>query len=368
MEKRTWYVIDRLESIPSPALIVYPDRVRSNIRRAIEIAGGPERLRPHIKTHKSAEVIRMHLELGVTRFKCSTIAETEMAAGAGAKDLLLANQLTGPNLARFQALREAFPAVTFSAICDNEQTLGELSRLSASSPGLPVYVDIDCGMHRTGIEPSEEALRLYEEMTKLPGVRAAGLHAYDGHIHEPDLTKRREQCDDAFAGVQNLRKKIEQRGMTVPTIVAGGTPTFPIHAKHADREYSPGTYVYWDFGYEKFADLDFQIAALVIARVISRPAANRLCLDLGHKAIAAENPPPRVQFLNLPDANAVMHSEEHLVVETAEAANWKVGDVLYGIPRHICPTVALHDLAYPVENGQAGKPWEIQARKRRLSI
>jgi D-serine deaminase-like pyridoxal phosphate-dependent protein len=102
--------------------------------------------------------------------------------------------------------------------------------------------------------------------------------------------------------------------------------------------------------------------------VVSKPNQRRLCLDLGHKAVAAENPPPRVRFLNLPDASAISHSEEHLVVETDRAAGFAVGDCLYGVARHICPTVALYSEATPILAGHACKPWPVTARERRLTI
>jgi D-serine deaminase-like pyridoxal phosphate-dependent protein len=127
--------------------------------------------------------------------------------------------------------------------------------------------------------------------------------------------------------------------------------------------------VLWDFGYStKFLDLDFLHAAVVLTRVVSKPGANRLCLDLGHKAIAAENPPPRVQFLNLPDATAIAHSEEHLVIETGRANEFSVGDCLYGVPRHICPTVALYSEATVAHEGKATERWRITARERVLTI
>jgi len=151
--------------------------------------------------------------------------------------------------------------------------------------------------------------------------------------------------------------------------VAGGTPTFPIHAKDDSYECSPGTCVLWDFGYaENFADLDFLMAALILTRVVSKPGVNRLCLDLGHKAIAAENPPPRVQFPNLPDATALSHSEEHLVIETKYAGRFSVGDCLFGVPRHICPTVALYSEASIVRDERVTERWRIVARDRRLTV
>jgi D-serine deaminase-like pyridoxal phosphate-dependent protein len=115
-------------------------------------------------------------------------------------------------------------------------------------------------------------------------------------------------------------------------------------------------------------DLNFLPAALVLTRVISKPGGQRLCLDLGHKAIAAENPQPRVRLLGLEDASFVAHSEEHLVIETARAADFALGECLYGIPWHVCPTVALHSEAVVVRNGRAEDRWHVSARERRLSV
>ena len=153
-----------------------------------------------------------------------------------------------------------------------------------------------------------------------------------------------------------------------PVVVGGGTPTFPFHARHTAHECSPGTTLLWDFGYaEKFADLEFQQAAVLLSRVVSKPGSDRVTLDLGHKGIAAENPHPRVKFIRLDDAEAVVHSEEHLTLQTDRAGEFRVGDLLYGIPRHICPTVALYDRAYIIRMGKLTAQWQVTARARKLT-
>jgi D-serine deaminase-like pyridoxal phosphate-dependent protein len=169
--------------------------------------------------------------------------------------------------------------------------------------------------------------------------------------------------------VSALRKKLTESGSRVPRVVAGGTPTFGFHAARGDVECSPGTCVFWDAGYgNKLRDLDFVPAALVLSRVISKPGDHRLCLDLGHKALASEMPHPRVSFLNLPDAKAVAHNEEHMAVETERSSEFEVGDCLYGVPWHICPTVALYAEAIVIQNGRAAGAWKVAARDRRLTI
>ncbi len=365
-----WFTVENVTDVPSPALLVYPDRIRENIRRMVAIAGGPQRLRPHMKTHKMAEVIRLQIEQGVNKFKCATIAEAELTAGAGAAEVLLSYPLVGPNVGRFLQLIQKFPATKFATGVDDTSAAQALSKAAtAAKLTVEVFLDIDCGMHRTGVMPGPKAVELYRLIATLPALKPGGLHAYDGHIHDKELATRTQRVEEAYASVNALRQELIKLGLPVPHYIASGTPTFPVHAKRGEVECSPGTCVLWDAGYgTKCPDMDFLHAALVLTRVVSKPGENRLTLDLGHKAIAAENPHPRVIFLNLPDAKAVMHSEEHLVVETAQAHEFAVGDCIYGVPWHICPTVALHSQAVVIEKGRATARWKVAARERQLTI
>ena len=365
-----WYTVTNVAEVPSPALLVYPDRVEENIRRMIRTAGGVGRLRPHMKTNKLPEVIRMHIDQGISRFKCATVAESEMAAAAGAPDVLLAYQPVGPNIDRFVQLVRTFPATTFAALADDEGTIRALSKAAAGNGvTLNLLLDLDGGMHRTGVAPGPRAVELYKLIASLPGLRAAGLHMYDGHIHDTDMAVRTAKSEEAFAHVRQMRDDLAKAGMTVPAVVVGGTPTFPLHAQRPDVECSPGTSVFWDWGYSTMLpDLDYLPAVLLLTRVISKPGTNLLCLDLGHKAVASENPPPRVQLLGLADARAVGHREEHLVLETERAGEFQVGSVFYGMPWHICPTVALHNDAVVVRNHRAEERWRVVGRARTITI
>src|SRR5437870_8293137 len=218
-----WFQVANTADIPSPALLVYPDRIQENIRRMIRIAGGVKTLRPHMKTHKLPEVIRMQVEQGITRFKCATIAEAEMTAAAGAEDVLLGYQPVGPNVDRFLELAARFPSVRFSCTADNRASVGDLSDAAArSSARVEVLVDLDVGQHRTGIAPDTHAFDLYRLIAALPALAPGGLHAYDGHVHESDVTERTAACETAFAPVEVLRRKLEREGQPVPRVVAGG--------------------------------------------------------------------------------------------------------------------------------------------------
>lgn len=371
----SWWTIQNVDEIPSPALLVYPDRAEENLRRLIAIAGGTTRLRPHMKTHKLPEIARMHVALGLTRVKCATIAEAEMLAAEGLTDVLLAYQPVGPAVGRLLRLTQTFPGVTFRAVVDDPDAARALSvAFAGAGRSIDLLADLDVGMHRTGIDPVL-ALPLYRLLAMLPGVTPGGLHAYDGHLRDPDLAVRRAQADEAFAQVRALRDALQAEGLPVPRIVVGGTPTLPCHASRDEPgvELSPGTVVFWDAGYSAgLPDMDFIPAALVLTRVVSKPGGNRVTLDLGHKAIASEMPHPRVELIGLRTADSglrfIGHSEEHLVLETPEAASLHVGDVLYGIPWHVCPTVALHGQAVVVRNGRAVDRWHVTARERMITV
>ncbi|MBI2826499.1 MAG: D-TA family PLP-dependent enzyme [Planctomycetia bacterium] len=365
-----WFEIENAGDIPTPALVVYPDRVEENLRRMVAMAGGTARLRPHVKTHKMPEVIRRQLVVGITKFKCATIAEAEMVAGCGAADVLLAYQPVGPNARRFAQLVTKFPGTRFSAIADDAGAVRALSAALAQAGGTAdVLLDVDVGMHRTGIAAGPAAVALYRLIAELPGLAPGGLHVYDGHLRARDLRARSDETAAAYAAAHGLRRTLVGEGLAVPRVVAGGTPTFPIHARRDDVECSPGTCVFWDHSYAtKFPDLDFLFAALVLSRVVSRPAADRVCLDLGYKAVSPDNPDPRVHLLDFPEAKAAVHSEEHLAIESPRLAPLKVGDVVYGVPFHICPTCALYSEAVVVEGGRATGTWPIVARERKLTV
>jgi D-serine deaminase-like pyridoxal phosphate-dependent protein len=312
----------------------------------------------------------MYLEQGITRFKVATIAEAEMAAAAGAPDVLLAYQPVGPNIDRLIRLVHRFPATRFAALIDDEPVARALAAAAVRAGVIvPIYLDLDVGMHRSGIEPGAEAAALYRRLASLGGLHAAGLHAYDGHIHETDVATRFAHCDETFSRVEELRAMLARESGAPPVVIAGGTPTFPCHAKRTGVELSPGTTTFWDLNYStNLPDLEFLPAAMLLTRVVSKPGGHRVCLDLGHKAVASENPHPRAAFMGIDDARAVGHSEEHLVIETAQVASLAVGSVVYALPWHVCPTVALHDSVNVVRDGRVVERWTVVARARTISI
>jgi D-serine deaminase-like pyridoxal phosphate-dependent protein len=360
----TRYLAD-LSAIDSPALLVYPDMVRKNIRLAKQMVGDVSRLRPHVKTHKIAEVSRYLLEEGISKFKCATIAEADMLGSLEAPDVLLAYQPTGPKINRFVSLIKAYPATKFSCLVDNSASAVELSGIARENNlVIPVFIDLNTGMNRTGILP-QQAATLVACCRELEGVQVIGLHAYDGHIRDNDKTERQRKSDAAFASIQKLEEELAPSFNNALTLVMGGSPTFPTHTDRAGVECSPGTFVFWDWNYKhNLPDEPFEYGALLLTRVVSVVDATTVCTDLGHKSVAAENPLPRVHFLNAPEALPIGQSEEHLVLRVPDSTQYGIGTVLYGVPVHICPTVALYEKVQVIEEGKKTGEWKVIARDR----
>ncbi|MCE9606188.1 MAG: D-TA family PLP-dependent enzyme [Planctomycetia bacterium] len=365
-----WYAVENVGEIASPAMLVYPDRIERNLKRMIELAGGTARLRPHVKTHKMAEVIRMNLAAGITKFKAATIAEAEMCASVGAPDVLISFPQVGPNVERLINLCAAYPNTKFATIADDHGHILHLSTAFAQAGRqIEVWLDIDVGQHRSGIAPDERALALYLQLHELPGTVPGGLHVYDGQVRDPELQERIEHGESSYRPVVELVRRIREAGLPMRLPICGGTPSFPVHARHQDRDCSPGTCIFFDVSYGlRYPDLGFEHAAVLLGRVVSKPGENRICVDLGYKAVSPDNATLRVQLLNVPDATVFGHWEEHLTVETPAAAQFSVGDVVYGVPYHICPTVALQREVYTVRNGRVDGSWKVVARDRKLTV
>ena len=361
-----WYKIKNEQQILTPCVLLYPDRIQENIRKMIETAGNPDRLRPHVKTHKIPQIVKMQLDAGISKFKCATLAEVKMTAGTGAKDILLSYPLIGPGLRYFCRLVQKFPDVRFSVIVDNLISAKAIEKAASERRlRIPVFIDIDNGMHRTGILPGKEAEELVKYIHHSEYLIFAGLHVYDGHTREPDFGKRKQLIEEEFIPVLRFVSMLNDAGIPVGEMVCGGSPSFPVHALFEGRTLSPGTSLLWDEGYgSSFSDVELLPAAVMATRVVSKPLGEYLCLDLGHKAIASEKPHPRVKFFGIDDYEVVNHSEEHLVISVENHTGFTIGQVVYGIPLHICPTMALHEQVYVVENGGVTGKWRVVARSR----
>lgn len=348
----------------SPSLIYYKDIIKENIQKTIDLAGIAEKLFPHVKTHKMAEVVKMQIEMGIVNFKCATIAEAEMTAAVGAKKIIIAYPLVGPNIDRFVTLVQTFPNTKFYAIADNTKQVKMLSNLSVV---INLLVDVDMGQHRTGVSLSETE-KLYKEWSEFDGINLCGLHCYDGHIHQASYEERNEIVKHNNEATEKLVKLLNPK-----LVVCGGTPSFPCHsASKLNIFYSPGTCIIHDFGYgSSYKELPHIPAAVVLGRVISRPSENTFTLDIGVKAIASDPKGERGQIVGFEYAKTVIQNEEHWVLEVPVdkiSEIPQIGTVLFAIPTHVCPTSALYPSATVISNKKIIGNWEVTARNRVINI
>ena len=370
--KNNWWEIESRISVDTPFLAVYKNRVLDNI--ATLLLGVPhdaDKLRPHVKTHKMGEVLNLFKNVGIKKVKCATIAEAELSAIHNMDDILLAYQLTGEKQNRWIQLIQNYPKNVFSTVVDSSDITEQLSNLAVKNNLiLNLYLDLNTGMDRTGFDYKEDWETLVLKIVAFPNIRFFGVHIYDGHI-KGSVEERAEKVAEVFHSINKKVKNLEKKMARKLKIVAGGSNTFPFYSQIDNVECSPGTFVFWDTNYQlQLPEQQFVPAAVVVATVISKPTAKTICIDLGYKAVASENAlEKRILILNDKSLIPISHSEEHLVLENTGQNSYSIGDIIYALPYHICPTCNLYDTAQIVnEESYISVQWFIEARKRKINF
>ena len=367
------YFISDDSQIFSPGLLIFRDLVEQNLAAMIDIAGSPSRLCPHCKTHKTREIIQMEKELGILNHKCATIAEAEMLADEEVADILIAYQMVGPNLERIAKLVHKFPNCRFNTLIDNPQAAIQLSQTMHSHQcEIGVLIDLNSGMNRTGIKLGAEALELMEMVLTLDGLQLEGLHWYDGQNRQADFQQRRIAVDTCWEQFIRFRDQVLLSGIPVNRIVTAGSGSFSILAEKGEPglQLSAGTTVLYDSELaEIFPELPFKPAIAILTRVVSNNRRHEVTLDVGHKSCAADQPAgDRLRFPQFPEAREISQNEEHLVISDPSVDELELGDSVIAIPRHACPTMAVHQFANIIAGHQLVDRWEITARNRQLTL
>ncbi len=330
------------DALETPAMLLFQDVMDHNIRGVCEMVGGGQNLIAHVKTHKSEAVARKQLELGIDGFKCATLRELEMALQAGARRAILSfPQGQERKIERLCDLTTSYPNAWVATIVSTPFHLDVLATVSARrNRSLRVMLDLDAGMHRTGIGFGPDAATLYREIDAHPFLQPSGFHLYDGHDEFGDVHQREAAAQQNIESLQEFRQQIESAGMPVPCVVAGGAFSFAYYARTEGMHGSPGTFVYWDAGYgTAMPDMPFRCAALILTQVVDRyPDAATITTDLGSKGISSDLPvAERAYVLGRDEARFLSQSEEHGVFRVPGDLP-RVGDYLLVVPGHVCPT------------------------------
>jgi D-serine deaminase-like pyridoxal phosphate-dependent protein len=363
----TSYKIENAEALLTPALVIYPEIVDRNIAATLRLLGGDaNRWRPHLKTAKLGFIMRRLVSQGVVNAKCSTTVELAAACESGMKDVLLAYAVVGANARRVRELAEKYPDVRISVLVEN---VGQISAWSGSRVG--IFVDVNPGMDRTGI--AQDGIDAILTVVRAAGSQFRGLHWYDGHMSATSLEEREKL---AHKGYDRLMEIVAAVG-PVEEVITSGTPAFPCAATYAPfqsgkfvHRTSPGTVVYSDATSIKQlpAEWGYQPAALVVATVVSHPKPNVVTCDAGHKSVSADAGVPTCAVAGRADLTPLKPSEEHLPIEVTAGAVPEIGELLYLIPRHVCPTVNNFDDAVIVEGGRVIGVEHVTARGHEMPL
>ncbi|MBI2147084.1 alanine racemase [Candidatus Woesearchaeota archaeon] len=385
------YAIANPEDIITPALLAYPEKIEENIRRMKALLGGSfSRLRPHIKTVKTSEIVSMLLAAGIEKLKVATLDEARLAVECGAKDVMIAYPLLGHQARQaveyYASLHQSplpLPRMVFQLSgLENAAALDKAVKATGlEGLRLDVLIDLDM-MGRTGIPAAEAAHAAVIISSQYPSLRVCGIHAYEGHRHPVTLDEERSMAKYDYGTVEHVAREFEKKGIPLEEIVTSGSPTFrSMHEIFSTSAYapvhsvSPGIWVLWDAssnsGGRVFPPAStsrlFTYAAMHLSRVVNVHGA-RTTLDIGHKRVGKDKGP--LMEISVTGLEFAFDSEEHTVYDVLtesfrRAPRLRPGDFVYAVPNHVCPDVDKHDVLHVIEKGRYnGVQWQVVARSR----
>jgi len=353
-------VNDELKSkITTPALVLDKKKLEKNIKYMANFAKDNNiKLRPHVKTHKCPIIGKMQLEAGAIGITVAKVSEAEVFVKYGFNDILIANEIVSEE--KIINLLQLAKNNKITVAVDSIKNIKDLDRLTQKyNVNLNVLIDINVGLDRTGVKPGTPALELGKLINNAPLLRLEGLMAYEGHLSFiKDEENRRLETEKCMELVYNTKNIIEDEGIEIHTISAGGTPTYKFTAKCPGiTEIQPGTYVFMDSHY-RFLVPEFEVSLTILSTVISKPTKRIATLDMGSKSVYVEGNPV---FLVSDKIKVSLITEEHCQI-SCRGISINIGDKLQAIPPHVCPTVNLHDYYIVVEDDEIIGTWEISAR------
>jgi D-serine deaminase-like pyridoxal phosphate-dependent protein len=367
-----------VESLRTPAVLIDRGRARRNLERMQAAANARGiRLRPHAKTHKSPVIARWQIELGAIGICCAKLGEAEVFAEAGIADIRLPYPINPVNADRAIALLDR---TKLSFIVDHPLVAKQWSEaMTRAGQQVDVLVKVDVGFHRCGIEPAPpQAVAMIRAVSKLPGLRFKGLLSHAGHAyHAHDEAELCRMAADEAATLRDLVDRCRHEGIEIEEVSAGATPPARFSLQQEGfTEFRPGNYVYFDRTQVALGAATIDDCALtVMARVVSKPAADRIILDSGSKTLTNDGargftPAPGFGIVlredGTPDESLLIErlSEEHATVKVAGGSTaLEPGDLVRIVPNHSCVVSNLTDQVW-LRDGDAVEPMPIAARGR----
>ena len=344
--------------LTTPALLLDLPVVRRNITRMAARTRGPTRLRPHVKSHKSAEIARLQIEAGAIGLTAATVWEAAAMAAAGMDDRLIANEVVGEEKIRCLAAIARNTRVTVAV--DHVRNAEALSAAAGTvGAKIGVLIDVDVGLGRCGVRTEQEARTLAERVRSLPGLDLRGVMGYEGHCAlESDRGTRAANVRIAMERLLAVVDALQSAGFPVEIVSAGGTGTFDLTGRHPGvTELQAGSYVFMDSSRTDLVP-DFEAGLTVLATVASRYRTT-VVLDCGKKTVGVDFKPPRI----VGEAARVRYvSEEHTVFDVDSDCGLELGQRVELLPSYCPTTINLHDVYYVVQDGVVIDMWPVLAR------
>lgn len=355
-----------LWNLDTPALLVDLDRMENNIRRMADRCRTSNiAWRPHTKASKTPAIAHKLIQAGAIGITCAKLGEAETMAANGIRDILIANQVVGPQkiarLAHLQRQADVMVAVDHPV---HIQAISEAAR--AIDVTVRVLVEIDLGMKRCGVLPGKPALELAQMAEAAPGVAFAGLMGYEGHVMMMPDAEKEPACRTAMALLADTRATLEQAGIRVDIVSVGGTGTLAFTPDQPGiTELQAGGGIFMDTLYSGGMHVkDLESALTILTTVVSRPASDRAVADAGRKSTSNQFSLPEVK--DRTDIEVTGLSAEHVVMKLSPSAqSLKIGDKLELISGYSDMTIFLHDRIYGIRNEKVEAVWDILARNRR---
>jgi D-serine deaminase-like pyridoxal phosphate-dependent protein len=365
--------LEQLDEVVTPALVVDREQLLANIQemaaraRALGVA-----LRPHAKTHKSPAIAAMQREHGATGLTVATITEAEGFAADGIDDLVLTAPPVGEwRLERLLALARR---VRVRVVVDNVDVVAQLGR-ACRRAGVEVgYLwEVDCGVGRFGTAPGEPTAELVAHVAggashaSFEGLLTFGGHAYAATSRDGIVAAARDERD----AITETAGALAERGIDTPVHSVGSTPTTHVmESGEGITEIRPGNYVFYDATQVALGVVRLERCALsVLATVTSRPAPDRLILDSGSKALAAERlttlTPGFGVIRDHPELRVERLYEEQAIVHSDGPCEISVGARVQVVPNHACAAANLHSRMLVVEAGAIVDEWPVETREWR---
>lgn len=349
--------------LDTPALCVDLEVMDRNIKKmAGRILGSGKQWRPHTKGQKVPALAHKEIQAGAMGVTCAKLGEAEVMAGAGIRDILIANEIVGRE--KITRLVNLQPHADTMVAIDSRENAKQIHELAtAKGVKVRVLVEVNVGMNRAGAEPGEPVLRLSEYAASLSGLRYSGVMGWEGHATTiPNIDEKRAVIHRDVGKLVQSAELCREAGLPATIVSCGGTGTYWITCMmDGPTEIQAGGGIFNDVHYSEHYGIDHEFAMTVVATVVSRPSASRIIIDAGHKTMNGTPATPRP--LNVPDVSKVRLSAEHGAIELAKPNDSiKVGDKIELIVGYSDFTTYAHEEMFAIRDGMVEQVWPVLGR------